>query len=583
MKIILPNQILDNLKWSHANRVRGLIVLSVLGLVFLLHEFSVLQRFELVTYDYRCLLRGSRPSQPEIVIIEISDDSIAAIGRWPWDRDWHASLIKILKKLEARAVIFDVIFSEKSSAEKDAVLVDAIKSAQNVYLAQVVEDRPSQGRVELLESLPEFRNNAKGNGHINLYPDEDGVMRRIPLFMQVNGQKVPQLSFAAVMDYYELKASEILYKKDSMILPIKGGALTVPMDPKGNMILNWAGRWHETYKHYSYIDVIRSYALVQAGKKPIIPLDSLRGKFCFIGTTASGLFDIRPMPLQPLYPAVGVNLTILNSMLEKKFIHQSSPLQDRIIFLIIAISLFFIASSPIYFRNALLTMLLLLGYWFLAALAFIFLGWWVTLIYPTVLVTAIYFGLTLYNQLSVAIERARLLKMATRDSLTGLYNIGQFKLLLKAELTTLAIRSNQRVMSILMSDADDFKRTNDTYGHQTGDQVLRELANVIKTTCRALDVAARYGGEEFIVMLPGASELDAEKIAEKIRLALSQKMFHHEKGDFSTTISIGVTQARAGEMDIQSLVERADKALYEAKHSGKNKVIVYREKILGKI
>jgi diguanylate cyclase (GGDEF)-like protein len=159
---------------------------------------------------------------------------------------------------------------------------------------------------------------------------------------------------------------------------------------------------------------------------------------------------------------------------------------------------------------------------------------------------------------------------------------GGRSLLVAPALATLAIRHNDRALSILLSDADNFKKTNDTYGHVAGDQVLRELAAVIKQSCRALDVAARYGGEEFIVMLPGANEQEAFKVADKIRTALSQKVFKHEKGDFQTTISMGVTQARPGETDIEALVMRADKALYEAKHTGKNKVVIYLDSMAGK-
>ncbi len=575
MKFKLPQISLDDLKWSETSRTRALIGLAVLLLVTGFYGFHIMRWFELVTYDYRCLLRGMRASQPQIAVIEISDDSVEKIGRWPWDRDWHASMIKILKKLGAKAVVFDVIFSEKSDPKKDAALADAIAAAQNVYLAEVVV--PSGKKMELLTSLPQFTDGAKGGGHINLQPDEDGVMRRIPLVMDVDGKKVPQLSFAVALDLYGIKMSDLTYKTGQVTVPMPSGKMTIPLDRSGNFLLNWAGRWHETFKHYSYIDVISSYALAAKGKKPTIPLDQFKGRICYIGTTASGLFDIRPTPLEPLYPAVGVNLTVLNNFLEKKFIRQFNFYENGFILLLLAFLLYFITSSQSYFQNAFLTFALLLGYWIVSVIVFIFLGWWTNLIYPTMLIVITYFILTLYNQLAIAIERAKLLKMATRDSLTGLYNIGQFKLLLKAELATLALRHNDRAMSILMSDADNFKKTNDTYGHVTGDEVLRQLASVIKTTCRALDVAARYGGEEFIVMLPGANEQEAFKVAEKIRIGLSQKVFHHEKGDFSTTISMGVTAARPGEKDIEGFVARADKALYEAKHSGKNKVVIFVE------
>lgn len=577
MKITLPKISFKELAWKEASRTRALIIVSMLAAIYLAYGLQIFQRFELVTYDYRCMMRGSRPAQPQIVVIEISDDSVAKIGRWPWERNWHASLIKILKKLGAKAVVFDVIFSEQSDPVNDASLAGAIQAAKNVYLAEVVEEIPSLNKSRLLTSLPEFRDNAAGAGHINLAPDEDGVMRRMPLTMNVDGKVIPQLSLAVVLDLFGSKAEDIVFKKEEVIIPAREKFLTVPLDAKGNFILNWTGRWDQTFKHYSYIDVISSYAVAQKGQKPLIALEEFKDKICFVGTSASGLFDIRPTPLQPAYPAVGVNLTVLNNLLEEKFIRPFSFFENAMILLFLAFGIYFITSAESYFRNAFRTLLLAVAYWAVCIALFVFFGWWINLIYPTIFILVSYFGLTLYNQLAVTIERAKLMKMATRDSLTGLYNIGQFKLLAKAELATLVLRRNDRNMSILMSDADNFKKTNDTYGHPTGDAVLRELSAIIKGTCRALDVAARYGGEEFIVMLPGASEQDAAKVADKIRLGLSQKVFKHEKGDFSTTISIGVTQARPGDIDIEVLVARADKALYEAKHTGKNKVVIYQD------
>jgi two-component system, cell cycle response regulator len=131
-----------------------------------------------------------------------------------------------------------------------------------------------------------------------------------------------------------------------------------------------------------------------------------------------------------------------------------------------------------------------------------------------------------------------------------------------------------RHLSLLMMDVDNFKKTNDTYGHVMGDEVLRELANTLKSSTRALDLVARYGGEEFIVLLPGASPEVAMKVAEKIRVSFSGRIFTHEKGIFFSSVSIGITEIAPQEQDLEAIVARADRALYEAKHTGKNKVVI---------
>src|SRR3990167_9377389 len=110
------------LKLAFPDKTRVLMAAAVFLAVAFLSYFQVLQRFELVTYDDRFILKGPRPTDARIAVIEISDDSVEKIGRWPWSRDWHAQLIKILDELGAKAIVFDVIFSEKSDFKHDTLL-----------------------------------------------------------------------------------------------------------------------------------------------------------------------------------------------------------------------------------------------------------------------------------------------------------------------------------------------------------------------------------------------------------------------------------------------------------------------------
>lgn len=565
---------IKDLKLNHQDWVRFLISCGLLATVTVMWGLGILERFELVTYDYRTILKGSRSADPHIVVVEISDDSVAKIGRWPWDRNWHATLIRALTDFGARAIVFDVIFSEKSDEVKDAVLAQAIRQSDRTYLAEVIQHRAGTSGEGVLRSMPLFSDGARGGGHINLMPDIDGVMRRIPLAVDVHGKITPQLSLSVFLDEYGVKLSDLTLSKDRLKIRMpEGGSLNVPLDHEGNFLINWTGRWHETFRHLSYIDVVASYAQVKKGEKPLLSPDLFKNKYVYVGTSAAGLYDIRPTPLEPSYPAVGVNLTVLNNLLERRFVKTCSRKQDFAILVLLMLAMLPIMRAKSYFRSVFLTMVLLGGFGVSAVFLFSFFDVWIKMIYPALLVVSIYFFVMLYNQLSVTIERGKLLKLATRDSLTNLYNIGHFKLLLKAEITTIAIRREKK-LSVIMGDVDNFKKTNDTYGHLTGDLVLKEVAASVRSSCRALDVAARYGGEEFIVMLPGANGEEAFKVADKIRQSVATKVFFHEKGDFNTTISMGVTQVSPDDKDVDAVVARADRALYTAKKSGKNKVIM---------
>jgi diguanylate cyclase (GGDEF)-like protein len=131
-----------------------------------------------------------------------------------------------------------------------------------------------------------------------------------------------------------------------------------------------------------------------------------------------------------------------------------------------------------------------------------------------------------------------------------------------------------RMMSVILFDVDFFKKVNDTYGHQAGDEVLKVVSLEIKKTLREGDTASRWGGEEMIVLLIGAGEEDAKKKAEEIRLAISELKFSIP--DLKVSISAGVASSEKG-INLSELTKRADDALYQAKESGRNKVIAYSE------
>jgi diguanylate cyclase (GGDEF)-like protein len=163
---------------------------------------------------------------------------------------------------------------------------------------------------------------------------------------------------------------------------------------------------------------------------------------------------------------------------------------------------------------------------------------------------------------------AELLSLATHDSLTGVYNRRRFD----EKLTeyTLLFRRTGRPFSLLLIDADHFKRINDTHGHAVGDEVLQQLAQLIQSSLRTTDFVARYGGEEFAVLLPEIAQPDTpEVVAEKIRAAVAEADF---PAVGNVTVSIGVGLADPADNNHSALIKRADQQLYQAKAAGRNQV-----------
>jgi two-component system, cell cycle response regulator len=164
----------------------------------------------------------------------------------------------------------------------------------------------------------------------------------------------------------------------------------------------------------------------------------------------------------------------------------------------------------------------------------------------------------------------RSLALALTDSLTGLYN----RRYLMAHLEGLMARAAEGAQgpAVLMIDIDFFKRVNDTHGHSAGDAVLREVASRIARHVRAFDLVSRYGGEEFVVVMPETPLPVASMVAERLRSTVAGKAIAlgDGAGDLKTTISIGIAITREGGDNATALLQRADKALYQAKAGGRN-------------
>ena len=161
-----------------------------------------------------------------------------------------------------------------------------------------------------------------------------------------------------------------------------------------------------------------------------------------------------------------------------------------------------------------------------------------------------------------------------RDPLTGVHNRRGFDLAVESLSRT--AKDMQTPLCLLMVDADHFKKINDQYGHGFGDEVLRFIANTIIDKVRGADLVARYGGEEFVVLLPETALEGAARVATNIAQKLAQSPLKQKSTGISigaVTVSIGVATFRYSE-STDELVARADKALYQAKSEGRNRVII---------
>jgi diguanylate cyclase (GGDEF)-like protein len=178
--------------------------------------------------------------------------------------------------------------------------------------------------------------------------------------------------------------------------------------------------------------------------------------------------------------------------------------------------------------------------------------------------------LTLQHDLIRARENMRF--HATHDALTGIWNRGTVLESLHRELERAA--RFQSTTGILLLDLDHFKQVNDTYGHLTGDIVLKEVAQRISQAVRSYDLVARYGGEEFLIVLPGCDKDQIQESAERIRSAIASAPVIVYSSEIPVTVSIGATVAIGGATTETDILTAADVALYQAKNSGRNRAVL---------
>ena len=337
----------------------------VIALYFNQNQF--LEAFEAKSYDLRFKsLRGTIPPDPQIGIIAIDNKSIAELGRFPWSRGQYVRMLEQLSAAGAKVVLFDVFFSETETRAIDKSLAAAVKKAGNVGLAIAYDFDENFNVVSSTHTLAEIEHNAAGLGHINLTPEDDGVVRRNKMYVEVDGKKMPSLGLRGAM--MALGEKEFI----AGAYGIRLGQRLIPVDANGFMWINFTGPSNH-YPIYSFADI------VQGRVNP----DELKGKILYVGATALGIYDLRVTPFDRNTPGVEVHAAITDNILTGSFIRRTGIEGWLDIALILTLGLFtFYLTKRLGFYAAFpLAILLSASYVWLSFLLFKQ-GHWVSMIYP---------------------------------------------------------------------------------------------------------------------------------------------------------------------------------------------------------
>lgn len=177
---------------------------------------------------------------------------------------------------------------------------------------------------------------------------------------------------------------------------------------------------------------------------------------------------------------------------------------------------------------------------------------------------------------AVLLSNERLKAMAITDELTGLLKQNEFRR--RMEMEVRRIRRFRIPVACVFFDCDNFKQVNDSYGHEAGSFVLKEVGRLIVDNLRETDIVSRYGGDEFVIGMPGCGTLEAGAVARRLTDTVRSHVFMADKAQISITLSMGVASATpADPHTVEVLLERADQALYEAKRKGRDQVVLFSE------
>jgi adenylate cyclase len=320
-------------------------------LIVVAYATGVIEPFELKLYDRLCRLSAaSTPAPREIVLVTVDQDSLEAAEKagvtWPWPRQMYAPIVRFCTAAGARAVVFDILFTEASryGVEDDRLLAEALSQSGRVILPIFLsgEDRPEdEWKRRLIEraglpldnrsrqAVSPYRSalfpirllaeNASDLANVAIPPDQDGIYRRLPLVFLYGNHWIPTLGLAAAR--HVLGGG--MFVLDDRGLRID--ALPIPLDRRGDFLLSFYGG-EQDFPRYSAFNMIQSYVALENGEKPLYSPESFKDRIVLVGLTAAGLFDLKPTPIRSVYPGTAIHATLIANLLHRDFRVRINPL-----------------------------------------------------------------------------------------------------------------------------------------------------------------------------------------------------------------------------------------------------------------
>lgn len=485
--------------WSYG------LALCVAAVIIVLYyqQIPLLEGIEAKTWDSR--LRLARPDttpHKDVAIVAIDEKSIAEIGRFPWSRSIYARFIDAAHRGGSRAVLLDVLFPEEESAVSDSSFAAAMKRHGSVVQAEYFEYGPQGTTVGYKRNTPLLRSAAKAFGHINLFPDEDGVIRWSHLVVPFEDTSHFALALRG--------AAAVLGDPPITLKPyaVQLGDRIIPTDDQHRMLINFAAS-AANFETFSFSDILHDR----------VPAERLRNRVLFVGATAVGIYDMRVTPVSGNMPGVALNAVVADSIVRGSFMKRGGveTLIDCAAIIILSLATVAIILHGKHSTTLPLLVLLAGGYAFACHYALTS-GSWISMFYPLTAMMLTFIGAA-FIRFQFLDRRAREVKsMFSRFVSAKIVD----RLVKNPELA--CISGDNRVVTIMFADIQNY--TSFSERHEPKDIVkvlnmyLSEMVSVIMEFDGTLD---KFLGDGIMaywnapVEQPGHAELAVRCAIEMIR------------------------------------------------------------------
>ncbi len=530
---------------------------------------------ELGLLDRFFVLRASRSTvNDRVLVVTIDEQDIANMKQWPMSDRTLSRLVRNISEHEPASIGLDIYrnFPIEPGSEE---LIETFESLPNVFGAELVL---GEG-VESHQTLAELGQVAA----IDLVVDADGRVRRGLLsVLSPEGEVRQGLAATLALHYLDKRdikieavendeSGQTLRLGQSIINRFEGNdGGYVDMDSGGYQVMM---NYHDSYTQFASV----SMTAVLNGE---LTDEMVRDRIVLVGSTAVSLNDLFYTPVDGDMQVAGVYVhahllsQILRAALDGQPFLRTVPTYAEYLWVILWIAISVVASRSVLYSTSLKTNLPAwhIGARFVAlssglcglGYALFLAGWWLPIVLPLVsMFSTLGLGIAYRNQ--------QLQNLAAYDELTQVANRRYFDQYLEQLL------NGNKKLSLILCDVDFFKAFNDLYGHPAGDRCLHQVAQALKLAVRDVDLVARYGGEEFVVVLPDTDEEIAAQVARRIQVQVRELKIEHGGSDVSRWVTLSggfVSAAKDTAITAHALVDYADKALYRAKLSGRNKLLV---------